>query len=358
MKKLLSRYYFIIKLLFLTKLVKKDYKISNIYADSAISISSRSNVLNYKADVFQQKSEIMEAENKTDSALHYYKIASTLYQEFNNEKRDLKVKELGIQYDFEKEKAEKDLLQKNIDNTIKLNITLFISVLILAVFLWKLWKNKKKIELQKQKISDNNSALKVNLEEKQFLVQELNHRVKNNLAVILSLIDFQKDQSVSSDQKSRFEDLHQRIRTIKIAHELYSYSVNHNDHSLIQIQDYVKKIFETHYQSSNRDFEYDIDVQAITLKVDKVLPLGLIINELITNSIKHAQPEAEILKLNLKLFQTDDNIEVNYSDNGTTFNIEKNKDSLGVFIIEGMIKQLHGTYDRENSNYKIVFPND
>jgi len=334
----------------------KDYRNANIYADSAIANSSRSNVLNYKGDIFQHKSDIMEKLNQPDSALHYYKIASDFYQKYNNEQRDLKVKELGIQYDFDKEQSEKKQLQKNINNTRKLNVTLFISILILSFFLWLILKNKKRIEVQKQKISENNEALKINLEEKQFLVQELNHRVKNNLAVILSLIDLQKDQAENTDYKHRFEDLHQRIKTIMMAHELYSYNVNHNDNALIEVQDYISKIFEAQHQSSNRDFIYNIDIKSISLKVDKALPLGLIINELITNSIKHADSESLILDLTLNLIN--ENIEINYYDNGTVFIFDPEKESLGIFIIEGMIKQLRGTYTRANSNYKITFHND
>ncbi|MPT30960.1 MAG: sensor histidine kinase [Chryseobacterium sp.] len=334
----------------------KDFKIANIYADSAIANSSRSNVLNYKGDIFQRKSEIMEKLNKPDSALHYYKIASDFYRQFNNEQRNLKVRELAIQYDFDKERSEKELLEKNIEGTRKLNVTLFISVFVLAIFLWLILKNKKRIEIQKQEISDNNIALKTNLEEKQFLVQELNHRVKNNLAVILSLIDFQKSQAENSDYRNRFEDLHQRIKTIMIAHELYSYSVNHNDNALIDAKGYTDKIFETHQNSSGREIEYKTDVENIFLKVDKALPLGLILNELITNSIKHAKNDSLILSLKLNLI--DDNIELSYSDNGTVFEFENNKDSLGILIIEGMVKQLKGSCTRENANYKIVFHND
>lgn len=335
---------------------KQDCKMADVYIDSAIANSKNSRVFNYRADIFQLKSEIMEKQNRPDSALHYYKLASGLYNQFNNQQRDLKVKELGIQFNFQKEKTEKEQLQKNIAGTRKLNITLFISVFVLACLLWLILKNKKKIEVQKQEISDNNLALKNNLEQKQFLVQELNHRVKNNLAVILSLIDFQKDQADSSEYKNRFEDLHQRIKTIMIAHELYSYSVNHNDNALIEVESYTNRIFETHQNSSQRVIDYKIDIENSALKVDKALPYGLILNELITNSIKHAKTESLILDLKLNLI--DDKIELSYSDNGTNFDFENKKDSLGLLIIEGMVKQLKGNYTRDNANYKITFPND
>jgi two-component sensor histidine kinase len=332
---------------------------ANVYADSAIAISSKSNVLNYKADVFQMKSNILEKQNKVDSALYYYKIASELHRKYNGEQRDLKVKELETEYNFEKEKSEKQLLKRDIESTRILNATLSVSILILAFFIWQVKKNKRKIEIQKQKISENNIALKANLEEKQFLVQELNHRVKNNLAVILTLIDFQKDQEKNKDYKNRFDDLYQRIKTITIAHELYSYSVNYNDNALVEAQNYINKIFETHQNSTIRAFRYANNIEATYFNVDKALSLGLLVNELITNSIKHAKSGNEQLVLHLELRKTTKNeVEVNYSDNGTVFSFEKNNDSLGLLIIEGMVKQLKGNHTREKANYKIVFPND
>lgn len=335
---------------------KQDYRMADIYIDSAISNADNSHVLEYRADIFQMKSRILEKQKLPDSALYYYKLASGLYQEFNDQQRDLKVKELGIQFNFEKEKTEKEQLEKNIDGTRKLTITLFLLLVVLIFFIWIILKNKKRIEIQKLEISENNKALQTNLEEKQFLVQELNHRVKNNLAVILSLIDFQKSQEENLEYKNRFEDLHHRIKTIMIAHELYSYSVNHNDNALIEAKGYTDKIFETHQNSSGREIKYQTDVDNIFLKVDKALPLGLILNELITNSIKHAKSESLILELKLNLI--DDKIELSYTDNGTVFEFGNNKDSLGLLIIEGMVKQLKGNYTRENANYKIKFPND
>lgn len=338
-------------------LSKGEYKMANTYIDSAITISSKSNVLNYKAEVFQTKSDILEKQSKADSALFYYKIASELYKQYNGEQRDLKVKELETEYNFDKEKSEKELLKKDIKTTRILSATLFVLVLILAFFTWQITKNKRKIEIQKQKITENNITLKNNVEEKQFLVQELNHRVKNNLAVILSLIDFQKDQAKNENYKSVFDDLHQRIKTITIAHEFYSYSVNYNDNDLIEASNYINKIIASHQNSTLRTFRYVSDIEPVYFNVDKILSLGLLINELVTNSIKHAQSGDEQLVIDLELKKTNDDIELNYSDNGTVFNFENNNNSLGLLIIEGMVKQLKGNYAREKANYKIVFPN-
>ncbi len=338
-------------------LLRGEYKMANTYIDSAITISSKSNVLNYKADVFQTKSDILEKQNKADSALYYYKIASELYRQYNGEQRDLKIKELEIEYNFDKEKSEKRLLKKDIRITRILNIALFVLIMILSFFAWQITKDKRKIEIQRQKIAENNITLKTNVEEKQFLVEELNHRVKNNLAVILSLIDFQKDQAGNKNYKSIFDDLHQRIKTITIAHEFYSYSVNHSDNDLIEASDYISKIIESHQNSALRAFQYINDIESIYFNVDKILSLGLLVNELVTNSLKHAQSGDAQLIIYINLRKTNNEVELNYSDNGTVFCFENNNNSLGLLIIEGMVKQLKGNYTREKANYKIIFPN-
>ena len=77
---------------------------------------------------------------------------------------------------------------------------------------------------------------------------------------------------------------------------------------------------------------------------------------MVTNSIKHAESEDEDLVIRFELRKINNEIELNYSDNGTVFNFENNNNSLGLLIIEGMVKQLKGNYTREKANYKIVFP--
>jgi hypothetical protein len=130
--------------------------------------------------------------------------------------------------------------------------------------------------------------------------------------------------------------------------------VNHNDNALIEVESYTNRIFETHQNSSQRVIDYKIDIENSTLKVDKALPYGLILNELITNSIKHAKIESLILDLKLNLI--DDKIELSYSDNGTNFYFENKKDSLGLLIIEGMVKQLKGITQEIKLIIKSHFP--
>ena len=345
---------------------RNNLEMANTFIDSAMENQNDLYLTGYKADIYLEKSEIMEMGKKPDSALYYYKISAELFEKENAEKKDLKVRELAIIYDFEQEKKEKVRIEENFENERKQNnrLILFLALLGclttgLALLLWANLKNKRKIETQKQNILASNRALNKNLEEKQFLVQELNHRVKNNLAVILSLIHFQKDQAESFEYKNRFEDLHKRIKTIMIAHELYTYSVNENANSTLEIKTYIERIFEAHKATTNREFDFTISSDDINLHVDKALPFGLMLNEWIVNSLKHADSGKEKLVLHLKINKQNKHIEVEYFDSGKP-KLQENSDqnSLGLFIIQGMVKQLGGNYSNENFHYKIQFQNE
>ena len=331
---------------------EKDFATAEKYIDSGIARSSTLHYIN--AGLHLNRSRIAELQNKNDEALKYYKIYSELHEKDDEERRDIKLNELDNIY-------EKKQLENNIESAKKNNLILTIAssvlgllLLLLTVFYFLLNKRKTEIQAQKINIAQQNDELEKNLQQKQFLVKELNHRVKNNLAVILSLIDFQRDES-DDNNRGKFDQLYQRINTISIAHDLYSYSINKSESSLINAKDYISKIFETHKISSTRNFEFENDIADFTLIVDKMLPIGLLLNELITNSIKHAN-SSEVLKLKFSMQQKQNFLELKYEDNGTEFTVNPEANSLGLFIIEGMVKQIHGNVTRKNSQYIITCP--
>lgn len=331
---------------------RENYALAEKYIDSGISVKTNINYIN--ADLFYNKSQIAEIQNRDQDALQFYKKYADFQEKDTEERRKIKIKELDNQY-------EKKELENNVKTTKRNNliltiasVTLGLLLFSLSVFYILLRKKNNEIQVQKINIAAQNDELEKNLQQKQFLVKELNHRVKNNLAVILSLVDFQRDES-DEKYRDKLDQLYQRINTISIAHDLYSYSVNTSESSLIDVRDYISKVFETHKMSSNRQFDYENNTADFLLNVDKMLPIGLILNELITNSIKHAQAD-EQLKLKFNLEKKESEIIVKYSDNGSEFFENNNKNSLGLFIIEGMVKQIYGKLSRENSHYTIICP--
>ena len=104
---------------------------------------------------------------------------------------------------------------------------------------------------------------------------------------------------------------------------------------------------------STRKIAYKQDISPIQLNIDTALPIGILMNELISNSIQHAVTN-DVLKIHVKIEMKKDLIHLFYEDSGTFFNKEAKKESLGLFIIDSMIAQLNGKIDQENSTFKIV----
>jgi len=201
------------------------------------------------------------------------------------------------------------------------------------------------------------------LKEKEVLISEIHHRVKNNLAVISSLIDLQRLETDDEYVIDILQKTQNRIHSIAGVHELL---YNSDDLSSIPFRQYLSNLINRHldvYVEDKKKIDINIDSSVETLSINQALPLGVLISELVTNSFKHAfkdRSEGEIL---LKVTSDKEKVHVLYSDNGPGFNkddFEKGK-GLGITIIKALIGQLHADYvlkSEEGFNLKFSFKRD
>ena len=201
------------------------------------------------------------------------------------------------------------------------------------------------------------------LKEKEVLISEIHHRVKNNLAVISSLIDLQRLETDDEYVIDILQKTQNRIHSIAGVHELL---YNSDDLSSIPFRQYLSNLINRHldvYVEDKKKIDINIDSSVETLSINQALPLGVLISELVTNSFKHAfkdRSEGEIL---LKVTSDKEKVHVLYSDNGPGFNkddFEKGK-GLGITIIKALIGQLHADYvlkSEDGFNLKFSFKRD
>ena len=210
-----------------------------------------------------------------------------------------------------------------------------------------------------QKVRDE-KELKNSLAEKEVLLREIHHRVKNNMQIISSLLNLQIQFEDLDETISVLKESQGRIKSMAIIHEkLYQSSSLTN----INFKEYLEKLILDIYYSYgilNGSIESMLEIRDINLNIDTAIPLGLIINELVTNSIKYAFPE-NIGRIIIKLESNHDQLELTIADNGIgmpdELNLEASK-TLGLQLVNSLINQLDGRLELDTSDgtkFKIIF---
>ncbi len=210
-------------------------------------------------------------------------------------------------------------------------------------------------------VSDRKLAeiqLRESLREKEVLLQEIHHRVKNNLQVISSLLDLQSQHIQEPATLELFRESCNRIRAMALVHEtLYKFK----DFARIKFTQYIENLTNYLFAAYVRNAEninLELDIDEVTLKLDTAIPCGLIINELVSNALKYAFPNKTKGTIYIALhFGGDDNYTLTVRDDGIGLppNLEiKNVNSLGLKLVEVLAKQLEGTL-QVNSRFGTEF---
>ncbi len=216
-------------------------------------------------------------------------------------------------------------------------------------------------DITKRKLAEE--KIEQSLKEKEILLKEIHHRVKNNLQVVSSLLNLQLGQVQSSEDREAFTESINRINSIAMIHErLYSTQ----DLARIDIDAYLKDLFA----SIHTTFELGKPVKLVAhvgpvyLQIDQAVPLGLICNEVFTNSFKYAFTNTENPVIEVTMDKGDDGfytlkIRDNGSGIGKPVDLEKNE-TLGIVLIEALANQLAGTStitgEKEGTIFSLRFP--
>ncbi len=195
---------------------------------------------------------------------------------------------------------------------------------------------------------DAEEKIKKSLNDKEILLKEIHHRVKNNLQVISSLLYLQSNKLDGKAQKEIFSESQNRIKSMALVHEKLYKS---NDLAGIELQDYIHSLVNyllRSYDVGYNKIRQEINVDNIFLSIDKSIPFGLIINELVTNSLKYAfvGRDEGLLRINIKRI-SDGVIFLSVFDDGigipANFDI-KSSNSLGLRLVQTLVTQLEGTF--------------
>ncbi|TKB10847.1 sensor histidine kinase [Desulforhopalus sp. IMCC35007] len=197
------------------------------------------------------------------------------------------------------------------------------------------------------RLQDSNKQILSSLAEKEVLLREIHHRVKNNMAVISSMLNLQSGKSKNSEVAGALQEAQNRIQAMALIHDTIYRS---DEFGKVLLNDYIKKLVlcldNVFTADENRVVHYEIESSEIFLELSQAVSFGLILNEIITNSLKHAFPsQAGTVYIEVKR-STNNAIELKVSDNGIGIkDIETAKSSsgsMGLKIISLLTEQLHG----------------
>ncbi|WP_445665115.1 PAS domain-containing sensor histidine kinase [Fodinibius sp. AD559] len=204
--------------------------------------------------------------------------------------------------------------------------------------------------------------LEEQLSEKQVLLAEIHHRVKNNMAVVSGLLELQKENTENEEAYQKMQDSQARIQTMSLVHEqLYQMGT----FSSLQFDEYVKNLGETiatTYGDKAQDITLSYDTEPVRLDMDQAIPCGLLLNELLTNAYKHAFPNRAEGHITISLHEKDGQaVTLEVKDNGIGMAEEipeRANDSLGLSLVYTLAQQLEGELQITTDNgscFTVVF---
>ncbi|MDZ4665236.1 MAG: sensor histidine kinase [Bacteroidota bacterium] len=201
----------------------------------------------------------------------------------------------------------------------------------------------------------------ISLKEKEQLLKEIHHRVKNNMQIISSLLSLQSENTEDEKFIALIRESRNRINSMALVHEMLYQS---DDLSKIELKEYIETLGSSVHQSyvlPNSDLEFIYEIEKnVHFDIDKMIPIGLILNEAISNSLKHAFPKRKG-KISVALKPLNEKYVLSVSDDGIGFkkDFDLERDShLGIQLIYMLTEQLGGKLEvkRENGvSYSIVF---
>jgi two-component sensor histidine kinase len=191
------------------------------------------------------------------------------------------------------------------------------------------------------------------LKEKEVLLQEVHHRVKNNLQVISSILNLQTSYVDDPHTLEILRESQQRIKSMSFIHETIYRTA---DFSRLEFMDYIKTIASNliqSYRSASTAIEFVPDMQSVGLNLDQAIPCGLIINELVSNALKYAFKGRKKGRLEILLKEENQEVILAVKDDGVglpkDFAFEKNN-SLGIQLVYALLDQLDATVNINQSN--------
>ncbi|RFM30676.1 tetratricopeptide repeat-containing sensor histidine kinase [Chitinophaga silvisoli] len=350
----------------------KNYTLAEKYLHKMEALAALDNTVLVKKSVEKHRFTLDSLRGNCIAAIRHYQRFMALSDSMEMVKRDRQLAQLKIEYETEQKDRDLELKEKHISLLIaetsvqkelikheatRRHYSYAIGALLLLLLMISSWayniKRRANLQLKQQQfeINQQNITLKELLEDRDCLLKEVHHRVKNNLQIVISLLNTQALHLDNETARQALRESRNRMQAISIIHQkLYqsdSFSGVNMHYYLNELLEYLQDSFSIHDMitvETNPDFT--------ELDVSQAVPIGLIINEAVTNAIKYALPSTAQPHIHISLRCEDEQVAVSIADNGPGFPADFDPDtstSFGLNLIIGLVRQLRGKVEFDSS---------
>ncbi|MFP9114462.1 histidine kinase dimerization/phosphoacceptor domain -containing protein [Flavobacterium sp. RHBU_3] len=355
-------YYAMVRYLLHTGQADKTY----VYINHLKELAKQNNDLFNLAEIEQTHFESDSATGNYIGAIQHLKAYKELNDSLFNINSTKQFADLQLKYETEKkdknisllkQKGELQQIQLHNEEVIRyIFIGGFIILLIILGLLYNRNKLKqrvnKKLEAKQEEINRQNKILQQLVDEKEWLLKEIHHRVKNNLQIVISLLNSQSAYLDNEDALLAIQNSQNRMHAMSLIHQKLYQTENL---SSIDMAWYIKELvnYLTDCFVTDSTIRFEIDTDNIELDVAQAVPLGLILNEAISNAIKYAFPDKRgLISIGFKKTKECEYL-LKIADNGVGLpeNFEnEERDSLGMNLMTGLAQQLDGDFNIVSDN--------
>ncbi|MEI9918546.1 MAG: histidine kinase dimerization/phosphoacceptor domain -containing protein [Bacteroidota bacterium] len=350
---------------------RKKYDEAYPFFEQALVAKHYPPSLAMQRDIHLMLYKIDEARGKLASALNHFEIHKQLNDSLFSESKVRQIEELRIKYETaqnenalvllrSKEQLQEEELHQaaQIRNYTYIIVGILILLMIVGYSRYRLKvRTTTQLREHQREIDDQNKELKQLLSsqqkllsEKEWLIREIHHRVKNNFHIVIGLLGTQSEYVKNEEAHTAIRETKQRIHAMSLLHQKLYQST---DLSAVHMPDYIFELVLNLQESSDKaqSIRFDHQVEKINLDLAHALPIGLILNEAVTNSIKYAFPDQRKGTITIVLKYISENvISLVIEDDGVgiTGDITQSKNpSMGLNLIKGLSEDMEGTFKME-----------
>ncbi len=335
------------------RILQKKYTEAIKYAEEAIDLGKEADLEGISAGAYKNLYEAHKAIGNEKLALEAFENYWRIQEKFLEAERNKTISSIEQEFQSFKKDTEIEILKK--DQTLsktQRNSAIGAAVLLglLSLLYFNRFRLKKKSEAELQakntEIAKQSKVIQTSLTEKETLLREIHHRVKNNLQIISSLLNIQSDSIEDPGVLSSIKEGQSRVQAMSLIHQNLYQSEHINQ---VDIENYLKELvsyLSNMFAGPQQDISIEVQAEKLQFDIDTAIPLGLIVNELVSNAYKYAFSENKKGSIEISIKPLNDtDYELHVKDNGRglpdDFEPSKTK-SLGLKLVKILSKQLRG----------------